>query len=310
MGSRNDSTVAEFILLGLSTDPTVQLLLFQFFLLVYMATLSGNILLIMAVICDRRLHNSMYFFLVNLSFINLCGTSVTMPKTLANFLYESKSISFAGCLTQIFFYLVLGESECILLVFMAYDRFVAICNPLRYGAVMSRSACARMVAGTWMTSFVISSVDIVFVYQLTFCGPNIINHYCCEIPSLLHLSCGDTSVMDGLRFGGSIFFLPVPLLLILCSYYKIVVSIIRIQSGRYKAFSTCFSHLIVVSMFYGAGMFMYLRPRRTVADNLDKIVSIFYTAITPTLNPLIYSLRNKDVLRALGRLGRLMLRLT
>ncbi|XP_053316485.1 olfactory receptor 13C4-like [Spea bombifrons] len=304
MQSVNRSAVTEFILLGLSTDGGVQVLLFQLFLGIYAATLAGNTLLVVAVSFDSRLHNSMYFFLIHLSFINVCGSSVTVPKMLVNFLSEKKSISFTGCVAQIFFNLLLGESECILLVLMAYDRFVAVCNPLRYNMVLNKLVCIRMVTATWMVSCITSSVDVFFICRLTFCDANVINHFFCEVPSLSRLSCSDTSVIDGLRFVGSFVLLLVPLLLILFSYFKIIVSITRIKFGRYKTFSTCLSHLVVVTMYYGTAMFMYTRPRLSIADSKDKMVSMFYTVITPMLNPLIYSLRNKDVQQAMKRLGR------
>ncbi|XP_063297672.1 olfactory receptor 5AR1-like [Pelobates fuscus] len=304
MESKNYSTVTEFILLGLSSDTSNQVLFFIIILVVYATSLAANILLILAVIFDHRLHNPMYFFLINLSLVNLGGPTVTIPKMLANFFSGKKSISFTGCASQIFFYLLLGGSECLLLVFMAYDRFVAICDPLHYTTVMSKSACAWMITVTWTANCVMSSIDIFFLCTLIFCGPNVINHFFCEIPSLMHLACSDTSINDVLRLGGSAILLLVPPILILLSYVKIIISIIRIQSGRYKVFSTCFSHLTVVVLFYATVTFMYVRPRSSEADNTDKIMSVFCTIITPLLNPLIYSLRNKDVLRAMRHLGR------
>ncbi|KAM8953303.1 olfactory receptor 2D3-like [Pelodytes ibericus] len=300
MESRNESVVTDFILLGLSNVQNVQVLLSLLFLVVYTTSLAGNVLLILAVGCDRRLHNSMYFFLVNLSFNNLCGPSTTVPKMLVNFLSGKRSISLAGCQAQSFFYLLFGESECLLLLFMAYDRLVAICKPLHYNVVMTRLACSGMATISWTVSFIMSLVSIVLTSRLTFCGPNVIDHYFCEVNSLIRLTCDDTSVVDGISFGSSLVLLLVPLLLILGSYCKIVTAIIRIQSGRSKAFSTCLSHLVVVTLFYGTAMFMYMRPGLSVSD---KIGSVLITVITPTLNPLIYSLKNRDVLRALRKLG-------
>ncbi|KAM8953305.1 olfactory receptor 10A7-like [Pelodytes ibericus] len=306
MESVNQSMVTEFILLGLSTDPRVRLPLFPPFLVAYLASLLSNGLLIMAVFCDQRLHNPMYFFLVNLSFINLCGPSVTIPKMLVDLFSQKSTITLAGCRSQVFFLFLFQESECFLLVFMSYDRFVAICNPMRYTAVMNRTTCTWMVSAIWIVGFIITSISIVLTYELTFCGPNILNHYFCQVTLLLTLSCGEIIPIDILRYAGSIVYLLVPLLLILFSYYKIVVSIMRIQSGRCKAFSTCLSHLIVVTLFYLSAMFVCLRPRHLLADNTDKIVSVFYTVIIPTVNPSIYSLRNKDVHSAVRRLWRLM----
>ncbi|XP_053317083.1 olfactory receptor 10A7-like [Spea bombifrons] len=302
MTSENNNTVIEFILLGLSSDPSVQIILFHLFLVVYTATLAGNVLLMVAVRTDSRLHRPMYFFLTNLSFMDICYTSIIVPKMLADFLATRKSISFIGCSVQIYFYLFLGESECILLAFMAYDRFVAICNPLRYSTLMNIRVCARMITVVWMMGCIISSVDIYFIVPLAFCGPNIIDHFFCEAPSLLQLSCSDISINNILRLLGSAILLPVPLVLILFSYIQIIMSILRIHHGQYKSFSTCFSHLVVVVIFYGTAMFMYMRPRRSVTDATDKMVSLFYTIITPMLNPVIYSLRNKDVHKALRTL--------
>ncbi|KAM8953308.1 olfactory receptor 13D1-like [Pelodytes ibericus] len=301
MKCRNDSTGTEFILLGFSTDPTVQVLLFQVFLVVYMAILSGNVLLILAVRCDRRLHNSMYCFLTCLSFLDICYTSITIPQMLVYFLSKKKSISLMGCAVQIYFFLFLGESECVLLAFMAYDRFVAICNPLHYSTVMNIPTCLRMIATAWMTGCIISSIDIFFISQLEFCGPHTINHFFCEAPSLLQLSCNNISVSNVVKLAGSAILLLMPLSFIILSYGQIIAAVMKINSGRYKAFSTCFSHMIVVILFYGAAIFIYMVPKHP-GDISDKIMSVFYTIATPFLNPLIYSLRNKDVHKALGLL--------
>ncbi|XP_063297660.1 olfactory receptor 5A2-like [Pelobates fuscus] len=288
----NRSTVTEFILLGLSSDPSIQVILFIIFLAAYLASLAANGLLILAVSFDHHLHNPMYFFLINLSIINIGVPSAIVPKMLVNLMCEENKISYAGCISQTFFYL-LGSSEYILLVFIAYDRFVAICKPLRYHMVMSTSACTWMITVTWTGSCVI----------LTFCGPNIINHFYCAYPLLMRLSCSDTSELDVMT---PLIVLLVPLILILFSYCRIIVSIIRIQSGRYKTFSTCISHLIVVTMFYGITLVMFLRSKVSVDENRDKIVSVFYNLVTPLSNPLIYSVRNKDVLRDMRRLEKLL----
>ncbi|KAM4772135.1 olfactory receptor 13D1-like [Rhinophrynus dorsalis] len=302
MESKNDSSVTEFILLGLSSEPSVQIVLFQLFSIIYMTTLAGNVLLIVAVKTDQRLHSSMYLFLVNLSFMDICYTSVIVPNMLVNFLVEKKTISFIGCGFQIYFYLFLGESECVILAFMAYDRFVAICNPLCYNMVMNKMTCVRMIVASWMTGCVISAADMFFTSQLTFCGPNTIDHFFCEVPSLLQLSCSDTSMNNIVMLVGSTMLLLLPLSLILFSYIQILTAVMRISSRKHKSFSTCISHFIVVTLFYGTAMFMYMRPRHSVTEATDKMVSVFYTIVTPMLNPLIYSLRNKDVQRALRRL--------
>uniref|UniRef100_A0A8C5PA35 Olfactory receptor n=1 Tax=Leptobrachium leishanense TaxID=445787 RepID=A0A8C5PA35_9ANUR len=304
MENVNRSVVTEFILLGLSTDHVTQLWLFHVFLIIYMATLAGNYLLIVAVKSDNRLHTSMYVFLSSLSFIDICYTTIIVPKMLVDFLASRKSISFTGCVVQIYFYLLVGESECLLLAFMAYDRYIAICNPLRYNTFMSIPICTRLIAVAWMTAGVASSVDIVFFYRLTFCGPNVIDHFFCEAPSLMLLACGDISTENIVLLVSSSLVVLFPLSLILFSYCQIIICLVRIRSGRLKSFSTCLSHLIVLTLFFGAVIFMYMRPKRPVKDTTDKIVSVLYTTVTPMLNPLIYSMRNNAVKQALSRLGK------
>uniref|UniRef100_A0A8C5M6R1 Olfactory receptor n=1 Tax=Leptobrachium leishanense TaxID=445787 RepID=A0A8C5M6R1_9ANUR len=296
----NHSTVTEFILLGFSSDPKIQIVLFLIFLAVYVVLLVANILLILTVIVDPRLHNPMYAFLINMSIINVGGPSAIIPKMLLDFLSGDKSIVFAACVTQLFFNFVMGGSECVLLVFMAYDRYVAICKPLRYNTIMNISACTWMITVTWSVSSILSTVDIFFLCRLTFCGPNIINHFFCSFQSIRDLSCSDTSVLDILAFLGGAIILLVPLLLIILSYYKIIAAIKRIQSGRYKAFSSCTSHLIVVTLYYGLALVTFMRPKVSVDDYRDKVLSVFYLIIIPLLNPIIYSLRNKDVTKGRG----------
>ncbi|KAM5164759.1 olfactory receptor 2D3-like [Mantella aurantiaca] len=302
MYTGNQSTVTEFILLGLSGDSLIQILLFWIFLAVYMITLAGNVLLIVAARSDKRLHTSMYIFLSNLSFLDICYTSTIVPKMLANFLSPKKSISLAGCAIQFFFFLFLGETECILLALMAYDRYVAICIPLHYNMIMSTMVCLWMISVSWLTGCIISSIDTYFTFRLTYCGPNTINHFFCEAPSLMQLSCSDITSVNILKLMGSTVLLFIPLSLILISYFRIITTIMTIRLGKTKAFSTCISHLVVVVIFYGTAMFMYIRPEHLVTEDTDKMVAVFYTMITPMLNPLIYSLRNKDVQRAMRRL--------
>uniref|UniRef100_A0A8C5M8J1 Olfactory receptor n=1 Tax=Leptobrachium leishanense TaxID=445787 RepID=A0A8C5M8J1_9ANUR len=304
MESRNRSTVTEFILLGFTSDHSLQVLLFLIFLLVYVALLGTNILLILSVTFDQRLHNPMYFFLINLSIMNIGGPSAIIPKMLMGFLSGDKSILFEACMAQIFLSSVLGGSEFILLLFMAYDRYVAICKPLMYSSIMSASACTWMIIVTWTVSSITSSVNVLLLCNLSFCGPNIVDHFFCVFASLMRLSCSDTSVLDALTLLGSAFILLIPLLLIILSYYKIIASIKRIRSGRYKAFSSCTSHLIVVTMFYGMTLVMFMRPKVSVDNNRDKIMLAFYVIFFPMLNPVIYSLRNKDVHRAWRKLQR------
>ncbi|XP_056408897.1 olfactory receptor 2D3-like [Hyla sarda] len=306
MEFENQTSINAFILLGLSDNSDLQIILFLLFFIVYMATVAGNVLLILAVRVNSRLHVSMYFFLANLSFLDICYTSIILPKMLVNIAASSKCISFSGCFLQLYFYLLMGETECVLLAFMAYDRFVAICNPLRYNVIMNAMSCLGMISVSWVTGCIISSIDLYFTYQLQFCGPATINHFFCEGPSLLQLACSDISENNIVMLVGSTILLLVPLSLILYSYVHIFLVILKIQSGRYKAFSTCTSHLIVVIIFYGTGIFMYMQPRHRSSDVSGKIIAIFYTIITPMLNPLIYSLRNKDVHQALRQVGKSM----
>ncbi|XP_063775254.1 olfactory receptor 2G3-like [Pseudophryne corroboree] len=305
MAFGNQSAVKEFILLGLSDNSKMQVPLFQLFLTIYMFTLAGNGVLITAVRVDNRLHTPMYLFLSNLSFLDICYTSIIVPKMLVNIAISSKSISTAGCFLQVYLYLFLGETECILLAFMAFDRYVAICNPLRYNVIMNTASCIRIISTSYMTGSAISSVDIFFTATLKFCGPVIIDHFFCEAPSLLQLSCSDLTANNIVALIGSTTLIFIPLSLILFSYTQIFLVVVKIPSGKYKAFSTCISHIIVMVIFYGTVMFMYLRPRYSATEFTDKLVSVFYTIVTPMLNPLIYSLRNKDVLRALRLLGRI-----
>ncbi|XP_077345282.1 olfactory receptor 5AP2-like isoform X2 [Lithobates pipiens] len=304
MYTQNQSTVTEFILLGLSADPFIQVVLFHIFLIVYMTTLTGNLLLILAVRADKRLHTSMYIFLSSLSFLDICYTSSIVPKMLVNFLSAKKSISFTGCAVQFCISLFLGETECLLLAFMAYDRYVAICSPLHYNMIMSTTVCFWVISISWLTSCIAASFGTYLTFRLIFCGPNTINHFFCELPLLLRLSCSDTSVINNLILFLLPFMLFIPLLLICISYIRIIIAVMTIRLGKSKAFSTCISHLVVVVIFYGSAMFIYTRPQQLFTGDTGKSVSIFYTVITPMLNPLIYSLRNKDVQKAMRQLIR------
>uniref|UniRef100_A0A8C5M7S4 Olfactory receptor n=1 Tax=Leptobrachium leishanense TaxID=445787 RepID=A0A8C5M7S4_9ANUR len=302
MESRNHSTVTHFILLGFSSDSNIQIGLFLIFLVVYVVLLVANILLILAVTCDHRLHNPMYFFLINLSIINICGPSVIVPRMLVDFLSGDKSIVFAACVTQMFFNILLGGSECILLVFMAYDRYVAICNPLRYNDIMNRSVCVLMIMVMWTVCSATSSINIFIVYTMTFCGPNAINHFMCSSKYLAILSCSDTSSSNSLSIFVGTTILLVPFLFILFSYYKIISSIKGIRGGRYKAFSSCTPHLIVVTLFFVSLTVNAMRTNVSVDDNRGKVLSVFSVIITPMVNPMVYSLRNNDVIGALKHL--------
>ncbi|XP_069063972.1 olfactory receptor 2G3-like [Pleurodeles waltl] len=298
----NQTFVTEFILVGLSQDPKTQAVLFGIFLVIYLCALMGNLLIITVIQVDSRLHTPMYFLLSNLSFLDITYTTVISPKMLSLFLSTTKTISFTGCMTQVYFYLFLGETECLLLAAMAYDRYVAICNPLRYTSVMNKVVCLKLAGVMWISCFVISLMDILITVQLPFCGPNQIDHFFCEAPFLLKLACADISTNVVVTVIGVSLFLIFPLALIVISYICIITTILRMRSveGRHRAFSTCSSHLAVVFIFYGTAILLYTKPVSEDSTS-DKIFSVFYTIVTPMLNPLIYSLRNKDVKRAIRK---------
>ncbi|XP_078234174.1 olfactory receptor 5V1-like [Pogona vitticeps] len=300
----NQTTMEEFFLVGFTDNATVQILLFLIFLPIYLITLVGNILIMLTIRADAQLHNPMYFFLANLSFLDICYSSVTVPKMLDNLLASKKTISLNGCIAQIFFFIFMVGTEIFLLSAMAYDRYAAICNPLRYNTIISHRMCLQMVLGAWVSGFMDSLVNTLFLTGLHFCGPNNINHFSCELPLLLQLSCTNTfaNEMVILTFSMTLGF--VSLLLIIASYVRIISTILKIRSaeGRQKAFSTCASHLIVVLLFCGTAFIRYMRPASGYSDTLDKLVSIQYSILTPMLNPIIYSLKNKEVKAALKKL--------
>ncbi|XP_028644181.1 olfactory receptor 8S1-like [Grammomys surdaster] len=301
---RNHSTVPEFILLGLSADTQVQALLFVLFLLIYLLTLMGNLMLLLVVKVDRHLHTPMYFFLGQLSFLDLCHSSVTVPKLLENLLSVKKTISVEGCLAQVFFVFATGGTESCLLAVMAYDRYVAISSPLLYGQVMSRQLCAGLVWGSWSLAFLDAFINILVALDLDFCEAQDIHHFICELPSLYPLSCSDVSASFTTLLCSSFIHFFGNFLLILLSYTRILLAILGISSasGRSKAFSTCSSHLTAVSFFYGSGLLRYLMPNSGSTQEL--IFSLQYSVITPMLNPLIYSLKNKEVKAAVRRMVR------
>ncbi|XP_005312387.2 putative olfactory receptor 2B3 [Chrysemys picta bellii] len=308
MGLGNGSSQWEFILLGVSDQPRLEMLLFVVFLVLYVLNLVGNLAIIVVLWLEPCLHTPMYFFLSNLSFLDLCYTTSTVPQMLVNFRSTHKSITWAGCVAQLYIFLSLGCTECLLLAVMAYDRYVAICQPLHYTIVMSRRLCLQMAVTVWLSGFSNSMLQTVLTVRLPRCGRNRVNHFFCEVPTLLKLACVDTSTIEAELFAVSAIFLLVPLGLILVSYGYIVAAVLRIRSaqGRLKAFNTCASHLAVVSLFYGTAIFMYLQPPSSYSQDRGKMVSLFYGIIAPMLNSLIYTLRNKDVHGALRRvLGRL-----
>nr|XP_034352283.1 olfactory receptor 1013-like [Arvicanthis niloticus] len=303
MEQYND-TVTEFILVGFTTDPVMQLVLFVIFLTVYALTVLGNSTLIALLCSDSRLHTPMYFFIGNLSFLDLGLSTVYTPKILVTCISEDKSISFAGCVAQFFFSAGLGYTECYLLAAMAYDRYVAISKPLLYSQVMSLKLCAFLVGSSYLGGLMNSFIITKDTFALTFCSDNVIDDFFCDIPPLVKLACGKKDSFQSVLFFLLTSNVIIPIVFILATYLFIIATILGIRStqGRLKAFSTCSSHLISVTLYYGSILYIYARPQSSYSLDRDKIVSTFYTVVFPMLNPLIYSLRNKDVKEALNKL--------
>ncbi|XP_072646934.1 olfactory receptor 5M11 [Canis lupus baileyi] len=301
MSITNDSAIREFILLGLTDRPELQPLLFVLFLGVYLVTLLGNLGMMVLIRLDSRLHKPMYFFLTNLAFVDLCYTSNATPQMLTNFLSEKKTISFAGCFTQCYIFIALLLTEFYMLAAMAYDRYVAICNPLHYSMKMSRRVCIGLATFPYVYGFSDGLLQAILTFRLNFCRSNVINHFYCADPPLIKLSCSDTYVKEHAMLISAGFNLSNSLSIILVSYAFIIAAILRIKSaeGRQKAFSTCGSHMMAVTLFYGTLFCMYVRPPTDKTVEESKIIAVFYTFVSPVLNPLIYSLRNKDVKQAL-----------
>ncbi|ELW62124.1 Olfactory receptor 2G3 [Tupaia chinensis] len=297
---QSNSSVSEFILLGFSSESQVRIALFLFFLLLYLVTLLGNGLIVTLIYLDSRLHTPMYFFLSVLSLVDMSYVTTTVPQMLVNMVWPRRTISWGACVAQMFIFLVLGIAECVLYAVMAYDRYVAVCFPLHYTLLMSRPCCIKMVTVCGSISIAGSLVYTIFTMRLPYCGPYEINHFFCEVPAVLKLACADTSLNDHLDFVLGFLLLLVPLSLILASYIRIFASILRIRSsqGRFKSLSTCASHITTVIMFYGPCMMMYMRPGSWYDPERDKKLALFYNVVSAFLNPIIYSLRNKDVKRA------------
>ncbi|EDL24686.1 olfactory receptor family 6 subfamily C member 33 [Mus musculus] len=293
----NHSSVTKFILLGLTNDINLQAVLFLFLILTYILSVMGNSAIILLTLLDHRLQTPMYFFLRNFAFLEISFTSVFVPKMLINIGTGDKTISFAGCFTQYFFAILLGATEFYLLAVMSYDRYVAICRPLHYTTIMSRRLCFQLVLSSWLSGFIVVAVPHAMTLQLPFCASNIINHYCCDYTILLHLSCSDTHFIEVIQFLLAAVTLILTLLLVILSYTHIIKTILRIPSAqqRKKAFSTCSSHMIVVSLSYGSCIFMYINPSFKDAANFNKRVAVLNTSVAPLLNPFIYTLRNKQV---------------
>lgn len=302
MNQMNQTEVWEFVLLGFSDHPTLEPVLFAIFLFIYLLILLGNIGIIILAATDPHLQTPMYFFLQNLAFLNICYTTAVVPKMLSNMILTKKIISYHMCMAQTYISLFMGTAECILLAVMAFDRFLAVCHPLRYTIIMSFQTCIRISAASWIVSFLVSVVPL-YLSLPPLCAPYVINHVFCEAPVLLHMICTDTSLNELLMLVGSLGTLMLPFILILISYGYIIGAIMRIHStsGRWKTFSTCSSHLTVVIIYYGTGMFMYMKPKSSYSAEHDKLISIFYSVINPLLNPIIYSFRNKEVKESLRR---------
>ncbi|XP_005874700.2 PREDICTED: olfactory receptor 50-like [Myotis brandtii] len=302
MRGDNQSSVSEFLLLGLPIRPEQQGMFFALFLGMYLTTVLGNLLIILLIRLDSRLHTPMYFFLSHLAFTDISFSSVTAPKMLMNMYTQDQSISYAGCISQVYFFLFWGDLDSLLLTSMAYDRYVAICHPLHYTTIMSQSLCVLLVIVSWVQSCASALLHTLLLARLSFCGDNTLSHFFCDLSTLLKLSSSDTTVNELLILTVGVVVITVPLICILVSYGRIGATILKVPStkGICKALSTCGSHLSVVSLYYGAIIGLYFFPSSNNSNNKDVIVAVLYTLVTPMLNPFIYSLRNRDMKGALG----------
>ena len=302
----NQSHITEFLLLGLTSDPKQQVWLFASFLVMYLVNVGGNSVIIAAIQGDVRLHTPMYFFLSNLSFVDICFTNVIVPRMLANMQSKSKKVPFTQCLTQMYFFVACAVTDSFLLAAMALDRYVAICHPLRYTTTMNPRRCFQLVTASWLVSHLHSLTHTILMARLSFCGPNVIHHFFCDVQPLLTLSCSDTSLNELLAFTEGSFVIMSPFIFITVSYVYITRAVLRVPSGRgrYKVFSTCGSHLTVVTLFYGTVISVYIRPSSTYSVMKDRVITVIYTVVIPMLNPFIYSLRNKDMKQAMKKLMR------
>ncbi|KAM6451689.1 olfactory receptor 5J3-like [Liasis olivaceus] len=305
----NETAITDFILLGFGDQPELQILFFLLFFIIYMMTMTGNLLLVTLFATDRCLHTPMYFFLGNLSCLEICYASTILPRMLYSFVTGNRSITFSGCFMQLYLFGFLLTTETCLLSVMSYDRYLAICKPLQYHFYMNNKVCISLATGSWVGGCFSVSIVVIWMAQLTYCGFNEIDHFYCDLVPLSKLACGDISLFIEVVFiHSSIFTFPL-FMLTMTSYIFIILAILRIPStfGRQKAFSTCSSHLIVVTIFYGSLMIVYLLPDGSLMKNSSKLFSVFYTILTPMVNPLIYSLRNKEVKGALRKLFHMLL---
>ena len=301
-----NQTSTDFILLGLFPPSRFGMFLFILIVLIFLIALFGNLCMILLIFLDTHLHTPMYFLLSQLSFIDLNYISTIVPKMACNFLLGNKSISFIGCGMQSFFFMTLAGIEALLLTSMAYDRYVAICSPLHYSIRISRRVCLLMIIGSWMTGSINSCAHTIYAFQIPYCKSRAINHFFCDVPAMLTLACIDTWIYEYTVFVSAIFFLLLPFIGIACSYGRVLFAVYHMQSaeGRKKAYSTCSTHLTVVTFYYMPFAYTYLRPRSLRTPTEDKILAVFYTILTPVLNPINYSLRNKEVMGALRRLAK------
>ncbi|XP_007438244.1 olfactory receptor 10A4-like, partial [Python bivittatus] len=302
-GGENQTVPVMFILLDFNTRE-FQALFSILFLPIYLVTMTGNILIILLVIIDQQLHTPMYFFLGNLSCLETCYSCIIMPRMLARFLSEDNTISISGCFAQLYFFGYLATTECYFLAVMSYDRYLAICKPLHYAMLMNSKICIVLITGSWISGSLFISFIIYLVSQLSFCGPNKINHFFCDLIPLIRLSCDDTTLVETIAFIISFLGTLAPFIITLTSYVCIIKNILRIPSikGKQKAFSTCSCHLTVVGCFYGSLIIVYVLPNLSSLSNLKKLFSLFYTLLTPLVNPIVYSLRNKEVKEAMKKI--------
>nr|XP_036850647.1 olfactory receptor 2AJ1-like [Manis javanica] len=301
MGHENHTFSSDFILLGLFTSSQTSLAFYSFIFIIFLMTIAENTVMILLIHRDSHLHTPMYFLLSHLSFMDILHSTNIVPKMLIDFLSDSKTISFAGCGFQIFLSISLLGGECFLLGAMSYDRYVAICHPLRYPILMNESLIVFLAGGSWIVGTLNSIIHTTYVLHFPFCGSRAIDHFFCEVPAMLRLSCVDTTHYEQGVYVSSILFLLVPFSLISASYVQVLHTVLQMKSSeaRKKSFSTCFFHMIVVIMYYGPCIFTYMRPKSYHTPGQDKFLAIFYTILTPTLNPIIYSFRNKDILEAM-----------
>ncbi|XP_060111192.1 olfactory receptor 10A7-like, partial [Heteronotia binoei] len=299
---QNDTRVSVFIFLGFSAKPLGQLLFFLLFLTIYTLILLGNGFIIFLTLISPALQTPMYFFLRNLSFVKICYSSITLPQLLISFINGNNKIFFIGCAVQLYFFLLLGSAECYILGAMAYDRYVAVCHPLRYMTIMGKRSCSLLVVGSWWSGMPVAFAQTTLTFISSFCGPNEIDSFC-DIPPVLRLVCADTSQNEIAMFTITMVIVIAPFTLILISYSHIKAAVVRMSSSesRKKAVSTCSSHLLVVTLFYGSGMVVYMCPQSSGNSGTDKVISLFYTIVTPMLNPIIYTLRNQEVKGALRK---------